>query len=110
MTAPLYISGEALLFSKLAEFGVDMPIVRTDPQSGVVTNLSIRAMTVNPQSYIIHTPSYGPVDERLISDSRVEPKETDNLTKDGVRFNVTRVDKIKPGDLLIGYRLELRRA
>lgn len=110
MTAPIYLDGDALVLSMLAEFGRDMIVHRTASGTGAVTLTTVRGITINPFSYVVHPETLEPVDERIIFDSRFAIKKTDTIVRGTDKFQVMRVDPIQPADLVMGYRAELRRA
>lgn len=108
MTLPFYTEMAQLVIEMLGEFGVDMELKRTDPESGTVATMMVRGVFVDPVSYRLHPVELNPVDKRIIVDSRIELKPTDRLSANGFTWILTRVDAIRPADLVIGYKAEMR--
>lgn len=93
----------------LTEYGAPVVMTRTDTVTGVATSITVIGVFVDPVSHRLHPSELESPDKRLISRPGEKILEGDAIVRsDGTRLIVYRVEEIRPADVVLCYKSELR--
>lgn len=97
-----------LVIEMLAEYGAPVELRRT-LNNGTVQTFTVQAIFLDPVSHRLHPVEMNPLDKRFVCDNRVPIQMNDAILRgDGKRLILTRIEEMKPADVVLGYKAEMR--
>ena len=95
-----------VIIEMLEEFGTDVTLTRTDPDTGNLTTQTIRAVLTDPLTYRVRPVELDQPAIRAVVTNKFRPIDTDRITHSRGTWVLTRVDPIQYSDMPMAYRIE----